>query len=92
MVLQEMGKVDVAVMDGNHRYDPTIRYFNEISPFLHDDSVVILDDIHWSAEMEKAWNEISSIPKVTLSLDFFHFGVLFFRKGRVVEHFRLKLP
>lgn len=92
MVLQEMGNVDVAVMDGNHRYDPTIRYFNEISPFLHDDSVVILDDIHWSAEMERAWNEISRNPKVTLSLDFFHFGVLFFRKGRVIEHFRLKLP
>ncbi|MEI2748358.1 MAG: hypothetical protein V9E88_06345 [Ferruginibacter sp.] len=41
-------------------------------------SVFIFDDIHWSAEMEEAWEEIRKHPAVTLSIDLFFIGLVFF--------------
>lgn len=91
-VLNEMGRVDCAFIDGHHEYQPTMRYYHQIRKHSHENTLIILDDIHWSASMEKAWNEIIHDVDVTLSLDFYHFGVLLFAKDRVKEHFRLKLP
>lgn len=91
-VLQEMKQVDFVLMDGNHRYEPTMRYFELIKQYCHPDSILVLDDIHWSSEMNKAWKEISALPEVTVSVDFYHFGVLFFRQGRQKEDFVFWLP
>jgi predicted O-methyltransferase YrrM len=91
-VLTAMKHLDFVLMDGHHAYEPTISYFNSILPFLHEDSIVVVDDIYWSADMQKAWMELSRRPEITLSLDFFHFGVLYFKKNRVTEHFKLRLP
>ena len=70
---------DLVFMDGHHREEPTIRYFEKIGKWLDDQSVVILDDIHWSQGMENAWRRLLDHPSVTQSIDFFDFGVLFFR-------------
>lgn len=91
-VLESVKKIDFALLDGNHRYEPTMRYFNQIFPYCHLDSILILDDIHWSEEMNDAWKKIISLPGVTASIDFFHFGVVYFKKGRQKEHFVLWLP
>ncbi len=85
-------KLDFAFIDGNHRYEPTMRYFNWLSSLACEKSIFILDDIHWSAEMEKAWIEIQNSAKVTVSIDFFHFGVIFFRSGIEKQKFVLRLP
>ncbi len=92
LVLEDMKVVDFALIDGHHAYVPTMKYFNMISDRIHENSIVVLDDIHWSAEMEKAWSDISARSDVTASLDFFHFGILFFHSTREKEHFVLKLP
>jgi predicted O-methyltransferase YrrM len=90
--LTQMKIVDFALVDGNHRFQPTIDYVERIEQSCHEWSVIVLDDIHWSEEMEAAWDFLRKRPSVSLSLDFFHFGILFYRKGRVKEHFRLRLP
>lgn len=72
--------LDFVFIDGNHRYEPTVRYFHALLPQLNDDSVLIFDDIHWSEEMEKAWHEIRTQKSVTLSIDLFFIGIVFFRK------------
>lgn len=92
VVISDMTKIDCALIDGHHAFEPTMRYYREIRKITTEESIVILDDIHWSEEMERAWMEITKDPDVTLSLDFFHFGVVFFNRNRVKEHFRLKLP
>ena len=38
----------------------------------------MFDDIHYSAEMENAWNEIKLRKEVCLSIDLYHFGLIFF--------------
>ena len=84
-------KIDCALIDANHAYEPTLRYFNLLKSKMDEHSCIIIDDIYWSKEMTKAWNEITRLSEVTVSIDLFHFGVVFFRKEQVKEHFMLRL-
>lgn len=90
--LKGAGKsLDFVFIDGNHRKEPTLRYFRDMQPLLNQDSIVIFDDIHWSQEMEDAWDAIQQDPRVTLSLDFFFIGVVFFRpENRIKQHFSIR--
>jgi predicted O-methyltransferase YrrM len=88
--LDEIRSVDLVYIDGNHRKAPTLHYFSLLKKYSHNDSVLIFDDIHWSAEMEEAWSEIKSDPDIHVSIDVFHFGIVFFRKEQVKEDFVLK--
>lgn len=72
-------KIDFAFIDGNHREEPTINYFKQTIPCLHENSVMVFDDIHWSDGMYQAWKEIIAHPKVTASMDMFIMGIVFFR-------------
>lgn len=87
--LPELESVDLVYFDGNHRYAPTLRYFEACLAKRTDDSVFIIDDIYWSAEMTRAWREICRHPDVTLSLDLFHLGLIFFRRHQPKQHFTL---
>jgi len=78
-VLAEMKQVDMAFIDGNHRYEPTMCYFKELLKVVPATGCMVFDDIHWSAEMERAWEEIRNHPSVTLSIDLFFIGLVFFR-------------
>ncbi len=90
-LLTTMERVDFVFLDGNHRYEPTMRYFNSILPLIHGHTVIVLDDIHWSAEMEKAWHECRNNKAVTLSIDLFFIGILFFRSEFLVkQHFIIR--
>lgn len=83
-------QVDFVFFDANHQYEPTLAYFHQCLPYIHENSCFVFDDIHWSKEMEKAWETIQSHPDVTVSLDFYQVGVVFFRKGQAKEHFILR--
>lgn len=89
--LARLPQIDLAFVDGNHRYEPTVRYYRSLLPKMHEYSVLIFDDIHWSSEMEQAWNEIRNDDAVTLSIDLFFIGLVFFRKeSRVKQHFVIR--
>ena len=79
-IIDNMPKIDFAFIDGNHRKEPTIRYFESCLRKSHNDTVIIFDDIHWSEEMNEAWKFIQNHQSVTLTLDLFQFGIVFFRK------------
>lgn len=79
-------------VDGNHRKKPTLDYFNFFLPLVNEESVLVFDDIHWSEEMEEAWNVLQSHPAVTISVDLYQFGILFFRKEIIKQHFILRFP
>ena len=88
--LASLGKVDMVFMDGDHRYAATLAYFNELLPYLHQQSIVVVDDIHWSEEMTQAWNELQQHPSVKLSIDLYRMGLLFFNKDfRQAQHLTL---
>ena len=55
-----------------------------------ENSILIFDDIHWSEEMELAWKEIQNHPLVTVTIDLFFIGIVFFRKENIVkQHFQI---
>lgn len=90
-LLNEIPKLDFLYVDGNHNYESTIHYFKLGLAKKHNHSVFVFDDINWNDEMKKAWEEIKNHPEVTLSLDLFSVGIVFFRKEqKQKEHFVLK--
>ncbi len=84
------GPLDFAFFDGNHRYEPTLRYFEDCLAKAHENSVFVLDDIHWSAEMEQAWAAVKAHPAVTVTVDLFYVGLVFFRKTQPRQDFWLR--
>ncbi len=90
-LLSKIQKVDLAYVDGNHRQTPTLSYFRQFQQRSTDNSIFIFDDIHWSAGMEEAWKEIQQHPAVTLTVDLFFIGLVFFRKDfKAKQHFVIR--
>lgn len=76
--------------DGNHSKQATLAYFEMLLPTITNETVWIFDDIHWSADMEKAWKTIKAHPKVTVTIDTFQWGLVFFRREQPKEHFTIR--
>ncbi len=89
-VLKTVSSLDYVFFDGNHRKEPTLNYFKQCLPLASDGCVFVFDDIRWSEGMYEAWSEITKEPSVTVTIDLFSFGLLFFRKGQAKQHFTLK--
>lgn len=83
-------KIDAAYLDANHTYEASIRYFEQLLPHLHEKSFLVLDDIYWSEGMQQAWQEIKEHPRVSLSLDLYDAGILFFQSGLQPTHYILE--
>ena len=89
--VEEQEKLDLVFVDGNHRLEPTLRYFEKILTKTTENSILIFDDIHWSEEMEAAWATIQQHSSVTVSIDLFFIGLVFFRKeNKVKQHFSIR--
>ena len=84
-------KVDVAYVDANHTYEATMRYVEFLLPRLTEKGVIVLDDIHYSPEMEQAWTELKADPRVTTSMDLFHAGLLFVDPHYLKRHYVIRL-
>jgi predicted O-methyltransferase YrrM len=82
---------DFIYFDGNHQKEPTLQYFNWCLKTVKNDTVFIFDDIYWSEEMNQAWKQIKKHPKVTVTVDIYHFGIVFFRKEQKNEHFTIRV-
>lgn len=77
--------------DGNHSKKATLEYFELLLPTITNDSVWIFDDIHWSNDMEEAWEIIKNHLKVTVTIDTFQWGIVFFRTEQKKEHFVIRV-
>jgi predicted O-methyltransferase YrrM len=83
--------LSLVFIDGNHRYEPTLRYLSLLLPYLKNDAFLIFDDIHWSEEMDKAWQDIQTHPEITMTIDLYEIGLAFIRKEKKEkENFILK--
>lgn len=90
-VISKLSSIDFAFIDGNHRREPTERYFNQLLSIIHNDSVLIFDDIHWSAGMEQAWETIQQHSSVRCTIDLFFVGIVLFRQEfKEKQHFTVR--
>lgn len=90
-VVRGLSTVDFAFIDGNHRKVPTEKYFEQLLSKINNDSILVFDDIHWSGEMEAAWEAIKNYEAVRCSIDLFFIGIVFFRKEfKEKQHFAIR--
>lgn len=89
-VLDSASELDFIFIDGNHREEPTIRYFEQCLTKTVNNSILIFDDIHWSKEMEAAWKYIKNHNLVTLTIDTYFMGFTFVNKDLSKQDFSLK--
>jgi predicted O-methyltransferase YrrM len=90
-VLEKLDEVNFAFIDGNHRKEPTERYFHQLLAKTNNDSIMIFDDIHWSKEMEQAWENIKKHESVRCTIDLFFIGVVIFRSEfKEKQHFKIR--
>ncbi|HEU5168720.1 MAG TPA: class I SAM-dependent methyltransferase [Chitinophagaceae bacterium] len=90
-VVHGLSNADFAFVDGNHRQEPTERYFQQLVAKTNNDSILVFDDIHWSSQMEAAWETIKNNAAVTCSIDLFFIGIVLFRKEfKEKQHFSIR--
>lgn len=89
-VLKKIKKVDFVFFDGNHRKEPTLRYFEKCVQFSNENSIFVFDDIHWSTSMESAWKCIKNDGRVSITIDLFWLGIVFFVDGIEKQNFVLR--
>jgi predicted O-methyltransferase YrrM len=89
-VLKKTDTLDFVFFDGNHQKEPTMRYFSECLNKIRNETVFYFDDIHWSRGMEEAWKEIKSNQKVTITVDLFFSGIVFFRKELSKQNYTVR--
>jgi len=82
---------DFVFFDGNHKKEATLQYFEQLLPTVGNDTLFIFDDIYWSKGMTEAWEQIKRHPKVTVTIDTFFWGLLFFRSGQAKENFKIRM-
>ncbi len=88
--LERLGALDFVYFDANHKEKPTLQYFEKCLAKSSKETVFVLDDIYWSAEMSRAWYKIINDERVKLSIDLYHLGLVFFRNKQPKQHFKLK--
>ena len=89
-ICDERKQFDLVFIDGNHRELPTIDYFKTVVPYCHNDTVLLFDDIHWSEEMQEAWEYVKNHERVTLTIDIFEMGIVFLRtEFRQKQHMQI---
>jgi predicted O-methyltransferase YrrM len=78
---------DFIYVDGNHTEAATLRYFDWIKATATENTIVVFDDIYWSMGMTEAWQVIKKDTSISLTLDFYKFGMVFFKSDRVKQDF-----
>ena len=89
-ILTENKPFDLVFIDGDHRGEALMQYFEQIRIHLNAGACVILDDIHWNKDMEEGWKKVRNIPGVTLSLDLLQIGMLFFKPELSRQHYVIR--
>ncbi len=80
-------------IDGDHRSDALITCFKHLKPHLTSESIVVIDDLYWSADMTHGWHNLIELPEVTQSVNCFHFGLIFFNRDFMdKKHHKIRLP
>ena len=88
---RDIEHLDVAFIDANHTYEGTCKYFDILAGKVREKSVIVVDDIHYSEEMEKAWKAICADERVTSTIDLYQMGLVFFDKHYWKRHYTMRL-
>lgn len=89
-LLDDIPAIDFALIDATHTYAATLAYFEMVLDKIQPNGILAVADIHWSREMDQAWEKIKSNPRVQVSIDFYECGILIFDPKLTKSHYILK--
>ncbi len=90
--LEKSPRIDCAFIDANHKSHALERYFTWLVTKLSENSIIIIDDIRWSMDMNTSWNRLCKHPDVSVILEFRDIGVLFINTKHTRQHYILENP
>ena len=90
-IINSLDKLDFVFVDGNHQKDATLKYFEWCLRKVHENTLLIFDDIYWSDGMKEAWAQIKVHQQVTVTIDLFWIGLVYFKPGQAKEDFLIKI-
>lgn len=76
------------------QYSINVEPEHALEPLLaaaHPDTLLIIPGIYRDKWMKKVWNVVTAHAKVTVSIDFFHFGLVYFHTGQAKENFKIRV-
>lgn len=82
---------DLVFMDAGIKHTQILQLVDLLLPLVHNDTVVVVEGIHRSPEMQKIWNDLCRKTQVRVSIDIFRWGLIFFRKQQAKEHFIVRI-
>ncbi|MGD2033931.1 MAG: class I SAM-dependent methyltransferase [Bacteroidales bacterium] len=85
-LLKDLVDPVLVFIDGDHRYEPTMHYYNCFAAAIGE-GIIVLDDIHWSEEMNKAWKRIIRDRNDQATLDLFSLGIVILKKQITPRHY-----
>jgi predicted O-methyltransferase YrrM len=95
-ILNESGRlnsIDLLFLDGNHQSQALLTYYHGLKNRYTSNTIIIVDDIYWSKDMQVAWSALIALPEVKQSVDCYYFGLLFFNPDFLdKENHIIKLP
>ena len=65
--------------------------FPLLSNKIHNDTVLLLNQIYKNKESINLWKTIKKRKEVTLTIDMFYCAAVFFRQEQVEEHFKIRI-
>jgi predicted O-methyltransferase YrrM len=82
---------DLVFIDGHHDGTALLKYLEALEPFIHEKTIMVLDDIRWSKSMFKAWKQIVSNDRYHVTIDLFRVGLITKRPQQHKEHFIIRM-
>lgn len=90
LLLKDEGNFDIIYFDANHTCEATLEYFRACLPHKHENSIFIFDDIYYSADMKKAWEQIRQNSEITATIDLYSLGIVFFNKHFIKKNYKMR--
>lgn len=87
---EDPGKFGFVYISGRYSPDTTLRYFELLLPFVTEDAVVVIEKMYRNNDMKAVWSAIQQHAQVTVTVDLFRIGLIFFKKGQAKEHFSIR--
>lgn len=88
--LETTTSFDLIFIDGDHKSQSLLKQLELLSPHIHDETIIVLDDIRWSKDMLKGWRQLVKSDQYHLTLDLFQVGLLMKRSHQEKEHFVIR--
>lgn len=90
-LLTEKPTFDLIFFETNNNQMPILEVFEFLLPTAKNNSVWIFNDIYSNSEIQNSWQTIKNHPKVTVTIDTFAIGLVFFRTEQQKQHFTIRV-